>query len=82
MLNRSEQSRRELEIQVSNSKAREEEFHLAFGRAKDQVSLGLSLARSRARFLYPGLWPCRGAARLCFGFRESGLGDADSKCTN
>ena len=37
LLNKSEQSRRELEIQVSSSKAREEEFHLAFGRAKEQV---------------------------------------------
>jgi hypothetical protein len=30
MLNKSEQARRDLEIQLSNSKAREEEFHLAF----------------------------------------------------
>jgi hypothetical protein len=37
LLNKSEQARRELEIQVSSSKAREEEFHLAFGRAKEQV---------------------------------------------
>jgi len=36
-LNRSEQACRELEIQVSNGKAREEEFHLAFTRAKEQT---------------------------------------------
>mmetsp|Transcript_1486 Transcript_1486/g.3350 ORF Transcript_1486/g.3350 Transcript_1486/m.3350 type:complete len:398 (-) Transcript_1486:88-1281(-) len=36
-LNKSEQACRELEIQVSNGKAREEEFHLAFTRAKEQT---------------------------------------------
>lgn len=36
-LNKSEQERRDLEIQVAQSKAREEEFHLAFSRAKEQT---------------------------------------------
>ena len=36
-LNKSEQARRELEIQISNGTAREEEFHLAFSRAKEQT---------------------------------------------
>ena len=37
MLNKSEQARRELEIQISNGTAREEEFQLAFSRAKEQT---------------------------------------------
>lgn len=36
-LNRSEQTRRELESQVASGRAREEEFHLAFNRAKEQT---------------------------------------------
>ena len=36
-LNKSEQARRELEAMVSGCKAREEEFHLAFTRAKEQT---------------------------------------------
>ena len=37
LLGKSEQNRRELESQLSNSKAREEEFHLAFNRAKEET---------------------------------------------
>ena len=36
-LNKSEQARRELEAMVSSCQAREEEFHLAFTRAKEQT---------------------------------------------
>jgi len=37
MLNQSEQARRELELQVQAGKSREEEFHSAFARAKEQT---------------------------------------------
>lgn len=36
-LNSSEQARREMEVLLSGCKAREDEFHLAFSRAKEQT---------------------------------------------
>ena len=36
-LNKSEQARREMELLLSAAKAREDEFHLAFSRAKEQT---------------------------------------------